>query len=183
MIAKKTRSIIGTIVGIILTFLILFPFLLVILNTAKTSADIVISPIAFPKNWGQMLINMNNVINNVNFSYWTSFTSSMIITLVSLVLITLFSCMAAWVLSRNHRKAWSNTIFMILVAAMVIPFQVVMLPILTVYKNIAAFTGIKMLSSYKGIIFAYIGFGGSMSVFIFHGFIKGIAVLREHFLE
>jgi ABC transporter, permease protein len=174
MIAKKTRSIIGTIVGIILTFLILFPFLLVILNTAKTSADIVISPIAFPKNWGQMLINMNNVINNVNFSYWTSFTSSMIITLVSLVLITLFSCMAAWVLSRNHRKAWSNTIFMILVAAMVIPFQVVMLPILTVYKNIAAFTGIKMLSSYKGIIFAYIGFGGSMSVFIFHGFIKGI---------
>lgn len=154
--------------------MILFPFLLVVVNTAKTSADIVISPIAFPKNWGQTLTNMNNVINNVNFSYWTSFTSSMIITLVSLVLITLFSCMAAWVLSRNHRKAWSNTIFMILVAAMVIPFQVVMLPILTVYKNIAAFTGIKMLSSYKGIIFAYIGFGGSMSVFIFHGFIKGI---------
>ena len=31
-----------------------------------------------------------------------------------------------------------------------------------------------MLSSYIGIIFAYLGFGGSMSIFIFHGFVKGI---------
>ena len=31
-----------------------------------------------------------------------------------------------------------------------------------------------MLSSYKGIIFAYLGFGGAMSVFILHGFIKNI---------
>jgi ABC transporter, permease protein len=49
-----------------------------------------------------------------------------------------------------------------------------MLPILTVFKNIGNFTGIKMLSSYKGVVFAYLGFGGSMSIFVLHGFIKGI---------
>ena len=57
---------------------------------------------------------------------------------------------------------------------MVIPFQVVMLPLLSTFKNLSSFLGISMLQSYKGVIFAYLGFGGSMSVFILHGFIKGI---------
>lgn len=174
MKAKKNKSLIGSILGSVLVFLFLAPFLLVVINTAKTSADIVISPITLPTNWGQMFVNMNNVINNVNFSYWSSFFSSLVITVVSLILLTVLSCMGAWVLSRNHRKAWSNWIFLMFVAAMVVPFQVVMLPILTVFRTIGETTGIQMLSSYKGIVFAYIGFGGSMSIFIFHGFIKGI---------
>lgn len=57
---------------------------------------------------------------------------------------------------------------------MVIPFQVVMLPLLSTFRGISDFTGIQMLQSYKGIVFAYLGFGGSMSVFILHGFVKGI---------
>ena len=160
MRAQKIRNVVGTIVGFIIAFFILCPFFLVVINSAKTSADIVVSPITFPKNWGQMLTNFKGVINNTNFSYWSSFRSSMIITVVSLVLLTLFSSMAAWVLSRHHKEGWSNFIFMMFVAAMVIPFQVVMLPILTVFKNIGNFTGIQMLSSYKGVVFAYLGFGG-----------------------
>lgn len=175
----KNRSLLATIFGALLAFVILSPFILVVFNTAKTSADIIVSPIALPKNWGQMYINITNVINNVNFSYWKSFASSMIITIVSLILLTVFACMAAWVLSRNHKKGWSNLIFMMFVAAMVIPFQVVMLPILTIFRVIGDVTGIRMLSSYFGIIFAYLGFGGSMSIFVFHGFIKGIPLELE----
>ncbi|MDD3277801.1 MAG: carbohydrate ABC transporter permease [Lachnospiraceae bacterium] len=174
MKAQKNRRLMGTILGAVIALFVLSPFILVVINTAKTSEDIVISPIALPENWGQMITNLSNVINTSNFSYWTSFGSSLFITAVSLILLTVFSCMAAWVLSRHHREKWSNAIFMIFVAAMVIPFQVVMLPILTVFKGIGAFTGIKLLQSYKGIIFAYLGFGGSMSIFILHGFIKGI---------
>ena len=171
---EKNRNFIATIIATIIAIFVLFPFFLVVINSAKSSADIVISPINLPKNWGQMLDNMKNVINNANFNYWSSFKSSIIITIVSLALLTVFSCMAAWVLSRNEKKKWSAIIFLIFVAAMVIPFQVVMLPILTIFKNISNFLGIPMLSSYTGIIFAYLGFGGSMSIFIFHGFVKGI---------
>ena len=174
MRAQKIRNVIGTVVGFIIAFFILCPFFLVVINSAKTSADIVISPITLPKNWGQMFANFKGVINNDNFSYWSSFRSSVIITVVSLILLTLFSSMAAWVLSRHHKEGWSNIIFMMFVAAMVIPFQVVMLPILTIFKNIGNYLGIPMLSSYTGLIFAYLGFGGSMSIFIFHGFVKGI---------
>lgn len=169
----KTRSMIGEIIGIILALIILSPFILVILNSAKTSADIVISPLSIPNKWGQMLTNFKNVIHNDSFNYWKSFFSSLFITIVSLALLSLFSSMTAWVLCRNKRK-WSGFIFMLLVAAMVIPFQVVMLPLLSTFRNISNFFGIQMLQSYQGVIFAYLGFGGSMSVFILHGFIKGI---------
>jgi raffinose/stachyose/melibiose transport system permease protein len=152
---------------------VLFPFFLVVINSAKKSADIVISPISLPSNWGQIFENMKNVINNQNFSYWSSFASSLIITVVSLVLLCVFSGMAAWILCRNKTK-WSSAVFMLFVASMVIPFQVVMLPLLSTFRDLGNFLGIQMLQSYKGIIFAYMGFGGAMSVFILHGFIKGI---------
>lgn len=171
---EKNRNFIATIIASIIAIFVLFPFFLVVINSAKSSTDIVISPINLPKNWGQMLDNMKNVIGNANFNYWSSFKSSLIITVVSLALLTVFSCMAAWVLSRNEKKKWSAVIFLMFVAAMVIPFQVVMLPILTIFKTIGNSLGIPMLSSYTGIIFAYLGFGGSMSIFIFHGFVKGI---------
>lgn len=173
MKVEKTRTLIADIIGIILALVILLPFVLVILNSAKTSADIVISPIGAPSHWGQMLDNFKKVVNTDSFNYFNSFLSSLFITTVSLVLVSVVSAMAAWVLCRNKTK-WSAVIFMSLVAAMVIPFQVVMLPLLSTFRSISDFFGIPMLQSYQGIIFAYLGFGGSMSVFILHGFIKGI---------
>lgn len=169
----KMKKYLAELLGLALSLIVLSPFVLVVFNSAKKSSDIVISPIAFPTDWGQMLVNMKNVIYNQNFSYWKSFFSSLIITAVSLALLSLFSSMAAWVLVRNKTK-WSGFIFMLFVSAMVIPFQVVMLPLLSTFRTVSSFTGINMLNSYKGIIFAYLGFGGSMSIFILHGFIKGI---------
>lgn len=173
MKVAKTKTLVGEIIGIILALVILSPFILVILNSAKSSADIVVNPLSMPNKWGQMLTNFKNVMHNDSFNYWKSFFSSLFITIVSLAVVSTFSAMAAWVLCRNKTK-WSGFIFMLLVAAMVIPFQVVMLPLLSTFRNISDFFGIQMLQSYQGVIFAYIGFGGSMSVFILHGFIKGI---------
>jgi raffinose/stachyose/melibiose transport system permease protein len=173
MKVRKTKTLIGEIIGMILALVILSPFILVVLNSAKTSANIVISPLSIPTKWGQMVVNFKNVIYNDSFNYWKSFFSSLLITTVSLAIVSTFSAMTAWVLCRNKTK-WSSFIFMLLVAAMVIPFQVVMLPLLSTFRNISDFFGIPMLQSYQGVIFAYLGFGGSMSVFILHGFIKGI---------
>ena len=173
MKAQKIRTGIAELIGVILTIIILAPFLLVVVNSAKSSADIITSPITLPEHWGQIFTNLSNVIHNQNFNYWNSFFSSLLITAVSLLLLTVFSSMAAWVLVRNKTK-WSSFIFMLFVSAMVIPFQVVMLPLLSTFRETSNFFGIQMLQSYKGIIFAYLGFGGSMSVFILHGFVKGI---------
>jgi raffinose/stachyose/melibiose transport system permease protein len=153
--------------------LVLSPFYLVVANSAKTSAQIVISPISPPRGVGQLLENLSNVIGNQNFSFWASFATSMAVTAVSLSLLTLFSSMAAWALCRCKNRL-STLVFMAFVASMAVPFQVVMLPLLSVYRTVQAATGVRMLQSIFGLVFAYLGFGGAMSIFVLHGFVKGI---------
>lgn len=173
MKARRLRRILLELAGILLFLLFLCPFLLVVVNSAKRSTDIIRDPLAMPDHWLTLFHNIAAVIRSPNMNYWHSFFSSILITVLSLGFIVLFSCMAAWVLVRNKTR-WSNIIFMIFVAAMVIPFQVVMLPLLSWFLKLSNFTGIPMLGSYQGIIFAYIGFGSSMTIFILHGFIKNI---------
>lgn len=173
MKSQKIRLGFMELLGILLTVIFLSPFLIVIINSAKVSKAITRDPISLPDNWMQLFANMKAVMNASQFNYWDSFKSSSIITIVTLLMLIVFASMAAWILVRNKTK-WSNVIFMLFVAAMVIPFQVVMLPLLSTFRSISNLIGIQMLSSYPGIIFAYLGFGGSMSVFILHGFIKNI---------
>jgi raffinose/stachyose/melibiose transport system permease protein len=174
----KPKQVILSTASIFWALVILFPFYLVIINAAKSSADIVTNPVALPGNAGQFFQNLTNVINSPNFNFWISFGASLFITVVSLVLLALFASMAAWVLCRNKTQ-WSSVVFFMFIAAMVVPFQAVMLPLLSVYRSIQDFTGIQMLQNPGGLIFAYLGFGGSMSIFILHGFIKGIPLELE----
>ena len=81
--------------------------------------------------------------------------------------------MAAWVLVRT-KKTYSFVIFMIFLSGMVLPFQVVMLPLVRLMQTLKDITGLPFKDTYHGIILAYIGFGAPLSVFLFHGFIKSI---------
>ena len=63
---------------------------------------------------------------------------------------------------------------MMYVAATVVPFQVVMLPLVSWMRIVNEWTGIPTLRTYPGLIFAYLGFGCSFSIFLYHGFIKSI---------
>lgn len=140
----------------------------------KNANGIVANPVSFAgASFAQFKTNISNVVNNSNFSFWSAFGTSAIITVVSLVLLALFGGMAAWVICRNKTK-WSTAIYMTFIASMTIPFQVVMLPLVSTFRDVGKFLGINMLQSIPGIVFAYCGFGGAMTVFILTGFIKGI---------
>ena len=172
---RRRRSLILTIVGIIIAIYVLFPFYLVVMNSFKVQADIVASPIALKGvSFKQFITNLGAVINNSNFNFWRALFSSVVITVISLVLLALFGSMAAWVISRNNKKKWATAIYMIFIASMIIPFQVVMLPLVSTFRDAGNFVGVPMLSTIPGIIFAYCGFGGAMTVFILTGFIKGV---------
>jgi raffinose/stachyose/melibiose transport system permease protein len=166
------------IVAILVFILFMMPFVLVVINSAKTAKEIIFSPVTLPANWGQIWTNVVTIFNNPSNDYFGAFIDSTIITVLALTVITLFSAMCAWSLVRNKTK-WSSVIFMFFVAAMVIPFQVVMFPLVKWFKIMGDFIRIPMLGSYQGITFAYLGFGCSMTIFIFHGFIKGVPLELE----
>ena len=173
--SSKLKKILLTILGIVIAVYILFPFYLVILNAFKKQSAIVANPIAFTgASFGQLLSNLHSVVNNSNFRFWSAFGSSVIITICSLVLLAVLGSMAAWVISRNNQKKWATAIYMVFIASMIIPFQVVMLPLISTFRDAGKFVGVSLLQSIPGIVFAYLGFGGAMTVFILTGFIKGV---------
>ena len=130
--ARTTRNIILTIVGIAIAVYVLFPFYLVVMNSFKNQASIVASPVSLAgASFSQLMTNLDKVINNSNFQFWYAFGTSAVVTIISLILLALFGGMAAWVISRNNKKMWATVIYMIFIASMIIPFQVVMLPLIS----------------------------------------------------
>lgn len=173
--SKKTQRYILEFMTIALVIFFLIPLVLVVINSAKNNNEIFTSPAALPENWGNLWTNITQIWTSPNIRYSQALFSSAFITFFSLVGITITSAMAAWVLVRTKSKV-STIVFMMFVAAMVIPFQVVMFPLVKWFSTLQKMFGIQLLRSYTGIIIAYIGFGSSLSIFLFHGFIKSIPI-------
>jgi len=161
-------------IAVVVALYTLAPFFLVCVNVLKNANSIVADPVSLAgASFNQLMTNLTNVVNNSNFSFWFAFGTSALITIISLILLALFGGMAAWVICRN-KTAWSNAIYMVFIASMIIPFQVVMLPLISTFRDVGNFVGIPMLQSIPGIVFAYCGFGGAMTVFILTGMVKTV---------
>ena len=176
--SRNVGRIAAEVTGVVLFLLFMVPFWIVVVNAGKTAKEIIYSAVALPENWGQMFTNIVTIFKNPTTDYLGAFVDSVIITAVSLAVILLFASMCAWVLVRNKTR-WSTVLFLAFVAAMVIPFQVVMFPLVRWLRILGTAVGVPLLGTYHGIAFAYLGFGCSMSIFILHGFIKGVPLELE----
>jgi raffinose/stachyose/melibiose transport system permease protein len=165
---SKNKKVILLTAGLILAVLFLFPIYLLVVNSLKTPRDVFLNTLGlpeeyifanYPKAWGMM-------------DFGRAFFNSLFLCFGSIVLLIVSSVMAAWVLVRT-KSAVSNIIFLIFISAMVIPFQSVMLPL------VAFMDRIGFLNSQFGLMFIYLGFQSSISIFLFHGFIKSIPVSLE----
>lgn len=162
--AKSIKKIGLSLIGILLAVVFLFPIYILLLNSFKNTKGIFTDVIGFPNAITFTIQNYPNAFEALE--YIRSFMNSLIITTISTVLILLISAMAAWVLVRYKTKS-SKLIFALFAAAMLIPFQCVMLPLVGFASRIGLMNPI-------GLVFMYMGFGTSMAIVMFHGFIKNI---------
>lgn len=163
---KGFTSVLVIAVLIIALIIFAFPFFLLIVNSFKSNGEILQSPFSMPSTWS--FANIGEAFDRMNFL--VTFKNSLIITVFSTLLILLFSAMAAYYIVRIKTK-FNNVLFAILVASMIIPFQSIMIPLINIY---GAKLGWIDNAPIPLLIALYIGFGTSLSVFIFHGFIKSI---------
>ena len=173
MMKKNTATIGLEILTAILFLIFLVPFFIVLINSGKDSFSVTQYPMALPENWGMIPRNMATIWTSPNVQYSSSFVTSLVVTAASLVALVVLSSQAAWVLVRTKTRM-SGFLFLLFVAAMVVPFQIVMFPLVTWFRAVFDVTGIKLLRTYLGMVLAYVGFGMSLSIFLYHGFIKGI---------
>ena len=158
---KKRRQVITIIVLIIVFILFVIPFLLVLINVFKTKGDITSNPLALIGEHGFTLQNFPEAMAKMDF--WNVFKNSAIITFSATILTILFSAMASFVIVRNNWKA-CTLFFALMIASMVIPFQVLMVPLVSVYGGIFGSLGSRIT-----LIFMHVGFSVSMATFMFHG--------------
>ena len=151
------------IVGSILAFAYVTPFLLVFVNSVKLKPEILENPLSLPVSitWE----NFQEALTKMNF--FRSLTNSIIIPVLSVSLLIIFSSMLAYYLARNKSKS-TKYIFLILVTSMIVPFQALMIPFM------ARFAPFVSWNNRAALIFFYIGFGVALSTFLYHGFISTI---------
>ena len=152
--------------GLLLVYIV--PFIFVLINSFKARKDVVSNPLALPSTF--KFSNYIDAFEKMNYSH--AFINTLIITVLSVLIIIIFSSMTAYILVRKDWK-FNKFIFFAMVLSMIIPFQGIMIPLVSIYGSIG------MLNTKWALIYMYLGFGMSLAVFMYHGFIKSIPVELE----
>jgi raffinose/stachyose/melibiose transport system permease protein len=166
---KKTVKIFAEIGFIVLCMIYLSPIYIVITNAFKNRAELYENMLSLPNHldfiyFAEAMEKMN-IIN--------AFKNSFIVTVASLFVIVILASMAAWMIVRVDHM-FSRVLFMVFVATMLIPFQTLMMPLMQVMSSMSRATGLPFINSLSGLVYMNLGFGASMAVFLYHGFIKAI---------
>ena len=162
---KKVRAAIKTVIALLLFAFYMFPFYMIVLNSLKDKRDITKLPLAWGGKKGMTIENYITAFEKLKFL--KIFGNSLIITGCSVALIILLSSMCAYIFVRRDWKI-NKLLFMLMLFSMVVPFQVLMIPLISIYGGI-----FSVLNHRYTLIFMHLGFSVSMAVFMFHGFIKG----------
>ena len=162
------QTLIIEILMIIAALIFIAPFYFIIVNSFKTYGEILTNSFSLP-----LKPTFDNYV-----TAWTQtqfprvLLNSIIITVFSLAGMVFMGTAAAWKLVRIPNRA-SRIIFVLFVTAMVIPFQSIMIPLMKVVSVLGLF------DSRIGLIIMYFGFGMPFTVFLFHGFVKGVPLELE----
>jgi len=164
---KKKAANLLAMVGLVIVFAAyMFPFLMVVINSLKQKRDIIKSPFSWLFTIKGLSFD-NFVKAFTQMDFLNAIKNSLIVTVSATLLVTLLAAMLAYYIVR-HNNTISKITFSLMVASMIIPFQAIMIPLVSIYGGT-----LNILNHRSTLIFMHVGFSMAMSVFMFHGFIKG----------
>lgn len=147
---------------VITAFIYIYPALFVLLSAFKPDSEILLKPLALPSNL--YFANFAKAWRVMEFPRVVATT--FLITAAGVAGIVLTSSMAAWMLARTV-KSYSWIIYSLFAFALVIPFQIIMVPLAVLASDLG-------MTNPAGIVALYWGLGAPMAVFMYHGFVKGV---------
>ncbi len=164
---KRKITNVLAVLGLVIIFIAyMFPFIMVVINSLKQKRDIIKSPFSWLFTIKGLSFD-NFVKAYTQMDFLNAFKNSLIVTVSATVLVTLLAAMLAYYIVR-HNNGVSKLTFGLMVASMIIPFQAIMIPLVSIYGGT-----LNLLNHRITLIFLHTGFSMAMSVFMFHGFIKG----------
>ena len=154
--------------GLVVVFLA--PIIFIVINSFKGKFFISDNPFSFPT--AETFVGITNYINGLEKTGFLSAMGwSIFITILSVICILLFTSMTAYYITRVKSKI-TSAIYYAFVFSMIVPFQMVMFPMVKLADTL-------QLANPLGMVALYLGFGSGLSVFMFSGFIKSIPLEVE----
>lgn len=148
----------------------MFPVFIILINSFKIKFSINSAPFQLPNI--ENFSGVENYINGINNTgFLTALMWSLLITVLSVIVIVVFTSMTAWYITRV-KTLFTGLLYYSLVFSMIVPFQMVMF---TMSKT----ANVLRLDNPLGIIIIYLGFGAGLSVFLFSGFVKTLPLAIE----
>ena len=163
---KKVAKVLSMVGLVVIFAAYMFPCVMVLINSLKQKRDIIKNPFSWLFTIKGLSFD-NFVKAFTQMDFLKAFMNSLIVTASATVLVTILASMLAYYVVR-HKNKLSKIIFVLMVASMIIPFQAIMIPLVSIYGGT-----LNILNHRLTLIFMHTGFSMAMSVFMFHGFING----------
>lgn len=166
-------SVVTKIFLFILTVAFLCPFLICILMAVKSKEESSKGILSLPQgiHWS----NFTAAIEKANI--FVSMKNSIIITVFSVLIIVLVASAAAYAIGRQYHKRFYRFYETLLVSSMMLPFQVIMIPVYRMYKDM------NLLNSRTGTIIMIAGLAIAYSTVMIIGFVRTIPLELEEAAE
>lgn len=160
---ERRRANILSTVFLALLLIVLLPFGIIVLNSFKTLLEIAEDILGLPVSF-----SLDNYVRAWDIlQYPHSFLNTLIVTLLGNVGLIVFGTMTGYWLAR-HRNKLNKFLYLMFLAAMAIPFEACMIPIMRVTNTF------HLNGSLAGMGICYWGLGASTVVFLTYGAVLSI---------
>ncbi|HUZ68723.1 MAG TPA: carbohydrate ABC transporter permease [Candidatus Saccharimonadales bacterium] len=102
-----------------------------------------------------------------------SLTTSLAITIPVTILVTVISSITAYSLVFGRWRG-RTVVFLLIVAMLVLPLQMALIPVASLYNFIGDTTGVKIFGTVIGVIIFHVAFGLPFGIFLMRNFYTGI---------
>ncbi|MCI6005586.1 MAG: carbohydrate ABC transporter permease [Blautia sp.] len=166
---KSVGNILSFILKLCIILLFVSPFYIAIVYAVKSPEETIATGLAFPTS-----IHWENFTEAIEVSnFWNASKNSLIVTVASVILLTVLCTMAAYVIARNPRSKFYQGLYYVFLAAIMLPFQVLMLPLYVQLKDFG------LMNTRIGLILIISSFQLAYNIFVYVGFIKSISLEIE----
>ena len=152
-----------TLLVAVLSLTVLVPLYFTVVTAFKTPAELAASGWALPERW-----HLDNFAEAWEMTaYPRRVLTSTIITVGATLFTILTNSMVAYALGRNMHRRWVKMLYYYIVAALFVPFPIIMLPVV---KE----TAMLHLDNEAGLILLYVVYGLAFNILMYTSFIKSI---------
>ncbi|WP_433510053.1 carbohydrate ABC transporter permease [Nonomuraea sp. CA-143628] len=141
------------------------PLYIALINVFKESRQVASGAMSLPIP--PTFDNLTRVLTSPDSLFWSSLRTSVLVTSLSIIILTVLSAMLGHYLARQNAW-WSRVIMVLLLCGLMIPPQVILIPITQVLKALG------LMSTLQGLVLFNVGYYVPFGVFVFSGFMKGV---------